>query len=125
MTPEQIHEAAIEAGAKAHFEADNPQDSWDAEDEWLRDSFRRCFRAAIAAYEKAMWTDADYLQPHHGNTVLIKCTSGRTGVAICVWERASDVPQWHWADVGLNEPNFTNRVVPAHFRPLPQPLEVK
>jgi hypothetical protein len=114
MTPEQIREEAIEAAEAALRRAMNSGLS-----------IEFAFPAAIDAYEKALWQDACYLQPHHGHAVMVQCTSGRTDVAICVWERSADVPQWHWADVGRNEPNFTNRVVPARFRPLPQPPEVK
>lgn len=110
MTPDQVKEVALSA-ATLEFNRRSTRD---------HKGLRNRMRAAIDAYETAMWRPVAEANPD--TSYLVRSASGGCAVAELLdgsWGvEVSGLPEykpvWHIL-------HFT----PTHFRPLPQPPEVK
>lgn len=74
-------------------------------------------RAAIAAYEQAMWQPIE-IAPKDGEDVLLLMW-GNTQI-VCSFDDATSDPEYPW--LTLDGPSY-HYLAPTHWRPLPPPPE--
>lgn len=106
-----MNDKAIEAAAKAIFDSEHkPGEVWRAVPEWLRVYYIKRARAAIAAYEAAMWRPIGEYEDDMGEVHLFGPLRDGSDFYQEVGSRGHKI--WHveWMD---------NCAAPTHFRPLP------
>lgn len=114
------HDKAIEAAAEVLFRESGTQVLWKDAGREAHKIWIDAARAAIAAYERAMWRPIEEA-PKDGTPIQVTHLpfTGRPPFNAVRWSHGPQKSQWRWRILGHERSPL--RYTPTHFRPLPKP----